>query len=158
MKRDRSLLTFAVLGALCFVISTLGFDVGARIAVSRQAPFSAMSQSLHYMTVEPLGTFLLLAPFVAIVGLSVWVARASSGAIAAGFFCLFMLVIGWLYFVGHWESQEAMQRRHWTAAALSMGLLPFMSIPVVLVAAVAGGVIMRMRRHRNQRSREDLDL
>ena len=148
MTRDRSWLTFAVLGILCFAISTLGFDVGARIAVARQAPFSAMSESLHYMTIEPLGTLMLLAPFVAIAGLSVWVARTSSGAIAAGFFCLFMVVIGWLYLVGHWESQEAMQRRHWTAAALSVGLLPFLSIPVVLVAAVAGGVITRMSRHR----------
>ena len=46
------------------------------------------------------------------------------------------VVFGLMYFSGHMGAQQAMQSRKWTVAALSVGLLPLQSIPVLFVILV----------------------
>jgi hypothetical protein len=49
-----------------------------------------------------------------------------------------MLALLYFYFRGHQDAQRALLEEHWTAAALSVGLLPFfIGIPVVLIVALA---------------------
>ena len=49
--------------------------------------------------------------------------------------------LGALYLAGYWAAQQALLAQKWTAAALSVGLLPFKSILVLLLAAIAAGVL-----------------
>jgi TRAP-type C4-dicarboxylate transport system permease small subunit len=43
------------------------------------------------------------------------------------------VVLGLIYLAGHIGAEQAMQQRKWTAAALSVGLIPFYSTPVLFV-------------------------
>ena len=117
------------------------------MAVSGESIRFAASDSAYYMAVQPIGTLMLLGPFVAMAGLSAEVAKTSGRVGAAVFFCVLAAVLGWMYFSGYWGAQIALGQKKWTAAALSVGLLPFMSVPVLLVAAIATGLIAwRFRR------------
>jgi hypothetical protein len=46
--------------------------------------------------------------------------------------CLILLAL--MYYSGYADSQRFMHRGMWTAAALAVGLMPFNSAPIVLVA------------------------
>jgi hypothetical protein len=147
MPRRRLYLMFGGLSAVCFIVYTLGFEIAARMAVAGESLSLAVSGSGHYMAAQPIGTLMLLAPFVAMAVLSAEVARASNRASAAVFFSALAAALGWLYFSGHWDAQLALAQRKWTAAALSVGLLPFLSVPVLFIAAIAAGLIAwRFRR------------
>jgi hypothetical protein len=147
MRRARLYLLFGGVGAACFVMFTVGFDVIARLTIAGEPVSKALSESLYYKGVQPVGTLMLLAPFVAMAGLSAEVAKTSNVAVASIFFAVLAGVLGWLYFWGYWDAQIAMGQRKWTAAALSVGLVPFFSIPLLIVAAIAAGLIAwRFRR------------
>jgi hypothetical protein len=148
MRRARLHALFALLGVVCFIVATTGFDVIARMGVAGEPLRTAVTQSLHYMFTQPIGTLMLLAPFIGATVLSAEVAKTSNMAIAWIFFGLVAGVLGSLYFFGHWGAQVALEQRQWTAAALSVGMLPFLSIPVLLVAAVGAGVIAWKFPHR----------
>jgi hypothetical protein len=148
MRRGRLYSAFGASSLLCFVVFTLGFDVIARVAVAGQSLPVAAPESMHYMVAQPIGTLMLLAPFIAMAVLSAEVARSSNRVSASVFFCVWAAALGWLYFSGHWDAQIALGQHKWTAAALSVGLLPFMSVPVLLLAAIAAGVIAWKFRRR----------
>jgi hypothetical protein len=141
MKVRRTPLTFWAVTGLSFLIATNGFDIAARAIVGHEPLASATGQSLYYAAIQPVGTLLLLAPFTAIGWLSIRVDRSINGVVAAAFFLGFIAVLGWLYFRGYWAAQHALLQERWTAAALSVGLLGFRSIPIVLGAALLAGIL-----------------
>lgn len=148
MPRARLHSLFCLVGVVCFIVATAGFDVLARMAVAREPLRTATAEAFGYMFTQPVGTLMLLAPFIGAAALSAEVARTSTMATAWVLFGLVTGVLGWLYFSGHWEAQVALQQRKWTAASLSVGMLPFLSIPVLLLAAIGAGVVAWRARHR----------
>ena len=46
-------------------------------------------------------------------------------------------ILALMYYGGYADAQRFMHQRAWTAAALAVGLLPFKSMPVVVIALVA---------------------
>lgn len=141
MRRARLHIGFSSAAFVCFLIATIGFDVAARMNVSGEPLQTALSESLYYKAVQPVGTLMLLAPFIAAGGLSAEVSKAASIVVGAVFFAALLAVLGWLYFDGYWGAQIAMEQQKWTAAALSVGRVPFLSIPVLLIAGMVLGVI-----------------
>jgi hypothetical protein len=126
---------------LCFLVSTNGFDILARLLVAHQPFGAALRESGYYTIVQPIGTAMLAAPFLVAGLLSAAVARRANLAQASLFFVVVVAILGWIYFLGHWGAQQALLQKKWTAASLSIGLLPFISIPVILVAAIVVVVI-----------------
>lgn len=141
MRRARLHALFGMLGVVCFVVATAGFDVIARLGVAGEPLRTAVTRSLHHVFAQPVGTLMLFAPFIGAAALSAEVAKASNMAAGWIFFGLVAGVLGGLYFSGHWGAQVALGQRSWTAAALSVGMLPFRSIPVLLAAAVCAGLV-----------------
>ncbi len=138
----RSRIQFAIATLMSFLVATNGFDVLARMSVGNE-PFSkAASESLYFAAVQPIGTVLLLGPFVAVAWLSVYVEAKSNSVSAWLLFVASVGALGWLYFQGYQSAQHAMLQQKWTAAALSVGMLPFMSIPVLLAVVVIAGVLL----------------
>lgn len=90
---------------------------------------------------------MLAAPFIGAGVLAAELTKAAN--LLKGVVCFFVVVtvLGWLYFYGYWSAQHALLERKWTAAALSVGMLPFMSIPVLLVAAIAVGILVWKHEH-----------
>jgi hypothetical protein len=138
----RSRVQFGIAAALSFFVATNGFDVLARMSVSQEPFAKATSESFYYAAIQPVGTLLLLAPFIAIAWISIRVERKASAVSAWLLFVVSVSALGWFYFEGYQGAQQAMLQERWTAAALSVGMLPFTSAPVPLLAALVGGLIV----------------
>lgn len=55
-----------------------------------------------------------------------------------GVFALGLLLLGFLYLNGYEDQRSALQDGYWTAAALSVGLLPVWSLLVLTLCALIG--------------------
>ena len=147
MSRTRLHVTFGGLSLGAYLVATVAFDFIARTMVTGESLGLAASKSVQWLS-EPLGALWLLGPFVAATILSAELANASSTKIAGTFFGFLIAALGLLYFSGFWDAQVALREHKWTASALSIGMTPFLSIPILLVAAIASVVIVwRYRKH-----------
>jgi len=143
-ERTSRYLAFFGVAAVTFVLVVEGFDVLARVQISGEPLYQTISETMHYSLVEPIGTLFSFAPFAAsawICGSLARVARARAIGLMAACLALFAL----MYYGGHTDSQRFMQQRMWTAATLAVGLIPFKSIPIVLVAFGLRFVLGRKR-------------
>jgi hypothetical protein len=117
-------------GSLIFGSIVIFFaDTYARVTVA-QASFSiALSDCLHYLIIQPIGTSLLLLPFVVAGFLSAIEAKDKKISHALIILACGLLLIIFFYINGYVSSQKALLDRAWTASALSIGLMPFISLP-----------------------------
>lgn len=132
---------------IVFVVVITGSDLIARITMARLTLGEAAREHLEWLSMPVLGFLLLFAPFggsALICGSANKRARTRS---AATLFSLSMTVLGSYYFEGFQASQQAMLDQRWTAAALSIGLLPvFVGLPLLVVVAVLALIIVRVDR------------
>lgn len=129
-----------------FFLATFGGDVVARVTIAGQTFADAISEHTHYALVEPVGTAILLAPFL-LVG---WMA-ASLGRRDRPRRGLWLLLVGGsvlslICVSGYRDSERYMAQRMWTAASLAVGFLPFETIPLLLACLIAY-LFMRRRGH-----------
>jgi hypothetical protein len=135
-KKHLAYVAFIAFGLVFFAICTVGFDVHARMTVGAEGYEHALSEHMHY---AGFGSVLLSLPFIFL------------GVAAGGFFTrkspihgvtafsIGVAILALLYYDGYISSQVAMANRKWTAAALSVGLLPFKgfgSLVVLLIGAL----------------------
>jgi hypothetical protein len=153
MIKQRPRLLFGILSMLCFFVSTNGFDTLARVLVAHQPFGAALNESGYYAIIQPIGTLMLAAPFLVAGLLSVAVLRRADLVKASLFFVVVVAILDWFYFLGYWNAQHAILERKWTAASLSIGLLPFISIPVIIIAAIA--VMVIAWNHKRSVKKED---
>lgn len=148
MKRFAAYASFLAAAALAFLVSTLGFDVVARVAVAQRPVADAWTHALAGHLAQPTGALLLALPFIAAGALAAEAATSAGARSGIAVFAAVAGILGWMYFRGYTGQQEALAGKQWTAAALSVGLLPFRAIPVILVAALATGWIAWRARRR----------
>jgi hypothetical protein len=133
-----------VLGFWIFLLSTTFADVFARMNIGGEAFDVALSDSLYWSAVQWVGTIMLLAPFVLVAMLAASVARITRPIFGVLFLALFSAILFSMYFSAHQASQEYMIEKMWTAAALSVGLLPFRAIPLVAVGVLLRWLLFRL--------------
>lgn len=143
MRRVNLYLLFGGLSLICFIIIANGSDIAALILVGKKSLGVASSESFYYTMVQPVGTAWLLLPFLALGCISAEVGKRTNVITSYSIFFISLVVLGWLYFSGYWGAQQALTERRWTAAALSIGTLPFRSIPIVFLAAIVAWGIVR---------------
>ncbi len=143
--RQRPYLSFMGLGVALFVAATLGSDVVARTTVGGEGAWQAASQHMYYALIQPIGTAMLLAPFLLLGWMGASAARRKGFDAGLAVFLLGMLLLGFMYFSGYQDSQALMKERKWTAATLSVGLLPFKSILPLLVCLALRWFVVRKR-------------
>ena len=132
-ERAKRYAAFSAAAIVAFVVIVEGLDVFARVRIGDQSLSEASSETLHYSLVEPVGTLFSFLPFAAIAWICASLARVSrSRAIGIMIACLALFAL--MYYGGYMDSQKYMLQRMWTAATLAVGLIPFKSIPIVLVA------------------------
>jgi hypothetical protein len=129
-----------------FLVSTLLSDVIARTAIGGEGVGHAISQHVYYAATQPIGTGLLLAPFLLMAWMAASLARRKTMTRGLALLCTTCLVLVLIYFVGYQNSQEYMAQRMWTAATLAVGFLAFKSVPVVLAGLGAFLIMRRGRR------------
>ncbi|MBN8842674.1 MAG: hypothetical protein J0H88_05425 [Sphingomonadales bacterium] len=130
-----------------FLAATIGSDVVARMSIAGEAFGAALQEHLYYARVQFIGTILLLAPFAAVAFLSARADRQARSRSVALIFAVAMATLLYFYFRGYQGAQYALAEKKWTAAALSVGLLPLFIGPAVVLASLgASALAMRFDR------------
>ena len=130
-----------------FLAATTGADLIARTSVGGQPFAAALREHLHWAAVQFVGTLLLLAPFIAVAFVCARTEKQARDRSVALIFTVAMLALLYFYFQGYQASERAMLDKMWTAATLSIGLLPFfIGVPVVLTVMGAGALAAKLDR------------
>jgi len=127
-------LAFVAAAIILFFAVDLAADVLARISIRGQSLELAAREHLYYASIQLPGTAFLSLPYVGLAFIGLPVLRRR-GAVAGALFLLCgAALLGGVYGFGYQQSELSMQARHWTAAALTMGMMPILSVPVLLLA------------------------
>lgn len=133
---------YGTVSLLCFLASSIGFEVLASVVLTTTPVPTAIRESVFYFIAEPVGSLLLSLPFFAIGLASVVLEKTVGSRQARAVFVCFMLALGALYLSGYWAAQEALLQHKWTAASLAVGSLPLKSLVVLVVVAVVAGLLL----------------
>ena len=129
------------LAIIVSLLATTGADVIARTSIEGQPLSVALHEDLYWAGVQFIATMLLLAPFV---GVAIVCDRMEKRVRTRSVFFIFtaaMLALLYFYFQGYESAEHAVVKRMWTAATLSVAMLPFfIGIPVVLAVIGAGAL------------------
>jgi hypothetical protein len=132
---------------VAFLLGTVASDLVARTSIAGEALGQALSEHWHYAAAEPVGSLILLAPFLGVGLVSATVEKWARTRSAILLFTLGTAPLLYSYFTGYQAAQHALLDEKWTAAALSVGLLPFIvGIPVLFVLALAGVLAVGIHR------------
>jgi hypothetical protein len=123
---------------LVLALSTAGYAVAVRVLAAGDGAMRSLLDWIHLAMSQPLATMLLAMPFVAAELTAVEVERVANRRTAQVVFFTSLAAISCIYLAGYWAAQQASLRRDWQAASLALGLMPFKSLPVLLLAAGAG--------------------
>ena len=138
---------FLLVAVVVFFAATTGADLVARTSIAGQPFVAALQEHFYWAGVQLVSTMLLLAPFVAVALVCAFAERRARTRSVVLIFAAAMLTLLYFYFQGHQAAERAMLEKLWTAATLSIGLLPFfIGIPVVLAALVAGALAAKFDR------------
>ena len=128
----------AVMAGFMVIIAA---DTYARLTIANDTTSIGISNSLHDLFTQPIVTILLLFPF-ALIGLIAAI-FSKDGKTVRGW-CLLIggfLPVIYRYFNGYIGVQHAVQKHAWTAAALSNGFMPFLSLPFIAAGLIVGLVV-----------------
>lgn len=148
MSRRRLHLWLLPLSVAGFLVMTIGSDVFARIYVNGTSIETAFGLVASDPATNILGFALLMLPVIGAHFLSVEFARIVG--IYWGYLLLtFVLVaLALLYGFSYIESLQAMRSEKWTAASLSLGLLPVKGALILIVPAAVMLVVQKRARKR----------
>jgi len=127
-------LAFIAAALILFFAVDLAADVLARTSVLGQSIDLAVREHLHYASIQLPGTAFLSLPYVGLAFIGLPVLRRRGAVVGALFLLCGVALLGGVYGFGYQQSALSMLARHWTAAALTMGMMPILSVPVLLLA------------------------
>jgi hypothetical protein len=130
-----------------FIVVVTGSDLIARMTIAGDTFSNAVGEHLRWASLTIVGVVVLFVPF----GGAALICRAANKRAktrsAISLFLVALAALGYFYFGGFQASQHAMLDERWTAATLSIGLLPFfVGLPLLGVVAIAAVVIARVDR------------
>lgn len=131
--RARPYRAFFSFSVLLFFVATAGCDVVARTTVGSERIGQALAQHFYYAFTQPLGSAMLLLPFLLLGWMSASLAKRKGFTQGLTVFLIGAFLLGITYFSAYQDSQEYLNQKMWTAAALSLGLLPVKSALPLLV-------------------------
>lgn len=129
------------LALLLGVVVILSSDTYARTAVATETLGGAFSTSIHYLLVQPIGTVLLLLPYLAVGIVAGFFAKGGRNLKSWWLFICGAAPIAVLYFQGYVSAQQALLEKKWTASALAVGLLPLVSVPAIGIGLIVGWIM-----------------
>ena len=144
--RNRPYLLFLAAAFAAFGVGHIVFGVIARVWIGQEDVGQAAREVLDFVMASPLAAAFLLAPFLLLGWIAASLATKQNLTYGTALFGAGAIAVLVLYWLGHVGAQLAMQNRAWTAAALAVGLLPFKSVPILVVAFLAG-LLFGKKRH-----------
>jgi hypothetical protein len=138
---------YLLIATAVFLAAVTGSDLIARMTIVGDTLGVAVSEHLRWASLTIVGMVFLFAPFVFVAFICGVVNKRAKTRSAVTLFSVAMVALAYYYFGGFQASQQAMLDKKWTAAALSIGLLPFFAgLPLSAVTAIAAAVLARVDR------------
>ncbi|ATE63742.1 hypothetical protein [Rhizorhabdus dicambivorans] len=129
---------YLLIAITAFLVAVTGSDLITRMTVGGDSFSEAVHGHLEWASTTKLGIAFLFMPFGVAAIVCGAVNRRSKTRSAATIFFIAMAALAYFYFSGFEGSHHAMLERKWTAAALSIGLLPFfVGIPLSVMVGIA---------------------
>lgn len=148
MLTDMRTQVYLGIAIVAFVAAVTGSDLFARITIGQLSFSQAFREHLEWASVTLAGLLFLLGPFLFV---AVLCGKAQKKVRTRSVACIFgasLLTLMYFYFDGFQAAEWSMLHERWTAAALSVGLLPiFIGLPVVAVALGALFLAARFDAH-----------
>lgn len=136
---------FLAVATIFFFAATTGADIFAKTAISGEPFMVALREHFYWFGRQFVLTMFLLAPFVAAAMTCGFAERHARPRCIVPIFFFAMAALLYYYFEGYQAAERAMLQQMWTAASLSVGLLPFfIGIPVVLAVIGAGALAAKL--------------
>lgn len=121
-----------------FVAAVSGSDLIARVTITGNTFGEAVAEHFQWALLTPVGILFLFIPFIGAAFICAAANKRGRARSVVTLFCIAMAALLYFYIGGFQASQQALLSQHWTAAALSIGLLPFfVGLPVLFVTAIA---------------------
>lgn len=141
--------TYLLVAVPAFVVAVTGSDLVARTRIAGEPFGLALSEHLRWASLTVAGLILLFLPFLATAIICGIAGRRAATPLVTSLFVCGMSALVFFYYSGFQASQQALLDKNWTAAALSVGLLPFfVGVPLLVLVAVAASVIVLVDRRR----------
>ena len=132
---------YLLIAIAVFVAAVSGSDLIARMTIAGDSFGLAVSEHLRWASLTMGGVVLLFVPFGGAALICAAANKRAKTRSVAALFCIAMAALAFFYFDGFQASQHAMLDRQWTAAALSIGLLPFfIGLPLLIVVGVLAAI------------------
>jgi hypothetical protein len=144
------ILLYLILAVMAFFLATTGSDLFAQMTLDHKSLADALSEHFYWARVELVGTLMLFVPFVLLAAIASCVEKRRSRLAGSAIFGISVLFLIYCYFEGYQASKAAELAHHWTAAALSIGFLPFMALGVVLLTCVVGFLVVELKRKKDR--------
>lgn len=133
--------TFLLIALLMFLVAVTGSDLFARISIGHLSLMGAVSEHIEWAAMTLIGLLLLLAPFLVVALICAIANKRARARSAVTIFAAALITLLYFYFGAFQAAERAVLNAHWTAAALSIGLLPFfVGTPTVLLTAAAAAL------------------
>jgi hypothetical protein len=128
-----------------FITVVTGSDLIARMTIAGDTFGSALNEHLHWASLTIVGVFVLFIPFGGAALICGAVNKKARTRSAMALFLVAMAGLAYFYFNGFQASQQAVLNGRWTAAALSIGLLPFfVGLPLLGIVAIVAAIVARV--------------
>ena len=135
---------YLVIATVVFIAAVTGSDLIARMTIGGTTLDVAIGEHLHWASLTIVGVVFLFAPFGGVALICGAANRRAKTRSAVALFVVAMAMLAHFYFGGFQASQQAMLDKKWTAAALSIGLLPFfVGLPLLGIAAIVAAILAR---------------
>jgi hypothetical protein len=130
-----------------FIAVVTGSDLIARMTIAGDTFGRAIGEHVHWASLTIVGVVFLFVPFGSAALICGAANKRAESRGAVTIFIIAMAALAYFYFNGFQASQQAMLDKRWTAAALSVGLLPFfIGLPLLSIVAIVASVITRVDR------------
>ena len=146
MKITKEQKLFYGLSLGLFFGSVLLFDAIGRLTYRNETIFEAIKETLYYLTVQPIGTAMLLAPYLILGFVSAKAAKNNNIKKGMCFFVSGLISLSYIYYSGYLAASYYMELKKWTASSLSVGMLPFQSIIALPIGLFFGWVIYELTK------------
>ena len=135
---------YLIIAFIAFVAAVTGSDLVARMSIGQLSLGEAVIEHREWASLTLIGLLLLFAPFMGVALICAKAQRKAQTRSVAGIFGAFLLGLMYCYFNAFQAAEQSMLDERWTAAALSIGLLPFfVGLPAILLAL--GAALMASR-------------
>ena len=128
MKITKEQKLFYGLSISAFFISVVTFSAIGKMTYRNESIFHSIKETLYYLLVQPIGTMMLIAPYIVLGLVSAKAAKNNKIKYGMSYFISGLISLSYIYYNGYLASSYYMSIKKWTASILSVGMLPYESI------------------------------